>query len=236
MCRRARKGSNRSVGSAPGKPLAASSVGQAGLAWMDAAGPSTYIKELRIKDFALIDHLSIRLGPGLNVVTGESGAGKSVLVVGLPRPPLGSSSCFGTEPSLASSCACPGPPLLLLHMSTNKTCAKVAAVTHILGAAALDDIVRPPATSAAVEAIFHLGSGSVRSIADLLVGAGLPQKAVPGNDAHSHAELLMRREVRLGPSDLHDLLQFFTTDMLVCPSRSPSPSLVPRSGLVTVNS
>src|SRR3954469_25411862 len=38
------------------------------------------LTELRIRNFALIDHLSVRLGPGLNVLTGETGAGKSIIV------------------------------------------------------------------------------------------------------------------------------------------------------------
>jgi DNA repair protein RecN (Recombination protein N) len=35
---------------------------------------------LRIRDFALIDEADIELGPGFNVITGETGAGKSVLL------------------------------------------------------------------------------------------------------------------------------------------------------------
>ncbi|HET7275372.1 MAG TPA: DNA repair protein RecN [Longimicrobiaceae bacterium] len=38
------------------------------------------LTELRIRNFALIDELSVRLGPGLNVLTGETGAGKSIIV------------------------------------------------------------------------------------------------------------------------------------------------------------
>ncbi|HEX6747513.1 MAG TPA: DNA repair protein RecN [Longimicrobium sp.] len=38
------------------------------------------LTELRIRNFALIDRLSVRLGPGLNVLTGETGAGKSIIV------------------------------------------------------------------------------------------------------------------------------------------------------------
>ncbi|HYH80310.1 MAG TPA: DNA repair protein RecN [Longimicrobium sp.] len=38
------------------------------------------LTELRIRNFALIDKLSVRLGPGLNVLTGETGAGKSIVV------------------------------------------------------------------------------------------------------------------------------------------------------------
>lgn len=36
--------------------------------------------ELRIRDFAVIERVSVRLEPGLNVLTGETGAGKSIIV------------------------------------------------------------------------------------------------------------------------------------------------------------
>ncbi|QOV24706.1 DNA repair protein RecN [Anabaenopsis elenkinii] len=35
---------------------------------------------LRIENFALIDHLELEFGPGLNVLTGETGAGKSIIL------------------------------------------------------------------------------------------------------------------------------------------------------------
>lgn len=38
------------------------------------------LKKLEIKDFAIIDRLSLEFGPGLNVFTGETGAGKSIIV------------------------------------------------------------------------------------------------------------------------------------------------------------
>jgi DNA repair protein RecN (Recombination protein N) len=38
------------------------------------------LKELRIRDFALIEELSLELEPGLNVFTGETGAGKSIII------------------------------------------------------------------------------------------------------------------------------------------------------------
>ena len=38
------------------------------------------LRELRIKDFAIIDDLTMRFEPGLNVLTGETGAGKSIIV------------------------------------------------------------------------------------------------------------------------------------------------------------
>lgn len=41
------------------------------------------ITELSIKNFAIIDDLSIPFGPGLNVITGETGAGKSIIIEAL---------------------------------------------------------------------------------------------------------------------------------------------------------
>ena len=38
------------------------------------------LTELRIRNCALIDELAVQLGPGLNVLTGETGAGKSIIV------------------------------------------------------------------------------------------------------------------------------------------------------------
>ena len=38
------------------------------------------LKELNIKNFAIIDHLHVEFAPGLNVFTGETGAGKSIVV------------------------------------------------------------------------------------------------------------------------------------------------------------
>jgi DNA repair protein RecN (Recombination protein N) len=38
------------------------------------------LKELNIKNFAIIDQLRVEFGPGLNVFTGETGAGKSIVV------------------------------------------------------------------------------------------------------------------------------------------------------------
>jgi len=38
------------------------------------------LTELTIKNFAIIDHLRIEFSPGLNALTGETGAGKSILV------------------------------------------------------------------------------------------------------------------------------------------------------------
>ena len=38
------------------------------------------LTELTIRDFAIIDALTLRLDPGFNVLTGETGAGKSIII------------------------------------------------------------------------------------------------------------------------------------------------------------
>lgn len=38
------------------------------------------LRELRIKNFAVIDELAVELGPGLNILTGETGAGKTIIL------------------------------------------------------------------------------------------------------------------------------------------------------------
>src|SRR5574341_2442454 len=38
------------------------------------------LRELRIKNFAVIDEVALDLGAGLNVLTGETGAGKTIVL------------------------------------------------------------------------------------------------------------------------------------------------------------
>jgi DNA repair protein RecN (Recombination protein N) len=38
------------------------------------------LSELRIENFAIIDHLELKFHPGLNIFTGETGAGKSIII------------------------------------------------------------------------------------------------------------------------------------------------------------
>ena len=44
---------------------------------------STMLKQLTVRNFALVERLDIEFGPGLTVITGESGAGKSILLQAL---------------------------------------------------------------------------------------------------------------------------------------------------------
>ena len=38
------------------------------------------LEELSITNFAIIDRLAVRFAPGFNVLTGETGAGKSIII------------------------------------------------------------------------------------------------------------------------------------------------------------
>ncbi len=38
------------------------------------------LKTLEVKDYALIDQINVEFGKGLNIITGETGAGKSILI------------------------------------------------------------------------------------------------------------------------------------------------------------
>src|SRR2546430_17168643 len=38
------------------------------------------LRELRIRNFAVVENLTVPFAPGFNVLTGETGAGKSILV------------------------------------------------------------------------------------------------------------------------------------------------------------
>jgi len=38
------------------------------------------LREIRIKNFAVIDEVVLDLGSGLNIITGETGAGKSIIL------------------------------------------------------------------------------------------------------------------------------------------------------------
>ncbi|HHE54655.1 MAG TPA: DNA repair protein RecN, partial [Caldithrix abyssi] len=43
------------------------------------------IKSLYVKNFALVEEISIRFAPGLNIITGETGAGKTIIVTALAQ-------------------------------------------------------------------------------------------------------------------------------------------------------
>ncbi|KAL4443668.1 hypothetical protein ABPG75_011405 [Micractinium tetrahymenae] len=109
------------------------------------APAATHFSSLLIRDFALIQEQRVQLAPGLTVITGESGSGKSVLV-----------EAFG----------------------------------QILGAPASDDAVRPPATSALVEAQVVVAPRDQLLLRHLLGELGVPQRA-----CRELSALTLRREL-----------------------------------------
>src|SRR5580658_10073591 len=41
------------------------------------------LRSLAVRNFAIIDRLDVEFGPGMNVLTGETGAGKSIIMLAL---------------------------------------------------------------------------------------------------------------------------------------------------------
>ncbi|KAL0049069.1 hypothetical protein WJX82_005500 [Trebouxia sp. C0006] len=114
-------------------------------------------------NFALIEEQNVSFKPGLNVITGESGAGKSVLV---------------------------------------------EALGQVFGMPASDNCVRPPATTASVEAHLHLSAAHQAALPKLLASLGLPATAPSSSSSllpattHSSSsslplanQLVLRREI-----------------------------------------
>ena len=66
------------------------------------------LQELRVENLLLIDRAELRLAPGLNVVTGETGAGKTLLaqsldlLLGAARPAPAAESCAPARPRRTS--------------------------------------------------------------------------------------------------------------------------------------
>ncbi|HEY6273780.1 MAG TPA: DNA repair protein RecN [Terriglobales bacterium] len=50
------------------------------LRWLPFEGLSPVLVELRVENYAVIDTLAVEFAPGLNLLTGETGAGKSILI------------------------------------------------------------------------------------------------------------------------------------------------------------
>src|SRR3974377_2604061 len=71
----------RSPGFAPALPPFACFLLHCGL--ISASREGTVLLELRVENYAVIDNVAVGFGPGLNLLTGETGAGKSILVCAL---------------------------------------------------------------------------------------------------------------------------------------------------------
>ena len=63
--------------------------------------------ELRLENYAVIDQLAVEFAPGLNLLTGETGAGKSILIDALALLMGGKATPdlvrFGTDRALVSA-------------------------------------------------------------------------------------------------------------------------------------
>src|SRR5712691_6286557 len=70
----------RSCGPATARTTTCSAPSSAGVR---ARGDAVMLRTLRVRDLAIIDELEVVLEPGLNVITGETGAGKSILLQAL---------------------------------------------------------------------------------------------------------------------------------------------------------
>jgi DNA repair protein RecN (Recombination protein N) len=72
------------------------------------------LEELSIRNFAIVDRLSVRFSPGLNVLSGETGAGKSILIGALGFL-LGAKADTGIIRSGADECLVTG----MIHVGSN---------------------------------------------------------------------------------------------------------------------
>src|SRR3974390_1956031 len=68
----------RSPGFAPALPSFTVFLLHCGL--ISASREGTVLLELRVENYAVIDNVAVGFGPGLNLLTGETGAGKSILI------------------------------------------------------------------------------------------------------------------------------------------------------------
>jgi hypothetical protein len=178
------------------------------------------VQELRIRDFALVEDQTLHLDPGLVAVTGQSGTGKSVLVMAPPAftaPPPPSplppprpahqhvdfqrrarapapSRPAGLQPSLAvcgwRAARGGAHPVPVRRWLPPP---QVEALALLLGSAAPGDCIRPPATAAQVDGAFVLSDELAAAVDDKLRALGLPAKALASVNAQ---RLVLRREVR----------------------------------------
>src|SRR5262249_27720043 len=73
-----RNARERAIGVEPGLPFSKTAC------YLNShSGECPVLTCLRVRNFAIIDELEVELGPGMNVMTGETGAGKSILVEAL---------------------------------------------------------------------------------------------------------------------------------------------------------
>jgi len=150
------------------------------------------LQQLRIDNVAVIDHAELELGPGLNVLTGETGAGKTIVLsaLGLILGARGSSDLIreGQEDATVEALFSDLP----------------AATRDVLAAAGCDDdelVLKRVVTRAGRNRIYLNGSLSARSV---LSNAGAGLIHIYGqHEQHT----LLRTESHLGLLDAHGRLE-----------------------------
>ena len=170
------------------------------LASSSDAVATTCLQELRIKDFALVSEEVVRFSPGLNVITGESGSGKSVLVRALlfllPRCPSPLIPLLLHLAAFRLACQCPAVRMVAPSQTIPGMAlfAQVDALGLITGSASPSECVRAPASCAVVEGTYALDARHSGAARILLEACGLPGRAlpVPGRPC----SIIVRREVR----------------------------------------
>lgn len=131
------------------------------------------LRRLLIENLAIIDRVELELGPGLNVLTGETGAGKSILVTALELVLGGRISSSRASANRASSSRSPSGKAPSGRVSSGR---------------GRSELVRGGASSAEVEARFDIR-------ADHAVLAQLEASGVP---LRNRRELVVRRVVAPG--------------------------------------
>lgn len=141
--------------------------------WQGVAGLQT----LHIKDFALVADETVFFSPGVNIITGESGSGKSVLVS------LSFDCCVCTQHQVLQNS----------DLFSTAYCRQVEALNLISGSTAPSDCVRSPASCATIQDTYAMDANTATAARNLLVAAGLPAKALP--EANQPGNLVIKREV-----------------------------------------
>lgn len=164
----------------------------------------THLKSIQMENFALVKEQTVKLEPGLNVITGESGAGKSVLVsvtvlqyklfrvfnVDLKSAAiLNGVAWLDVKSSFLS--------LLTKWMAMNMrnfAMLQVQAFGQLLGVPTLENCIRQPSTMAAVEGCFQISQRTAVYLTNKLSDLRLPTKAY--TPTHKSGNLMSRMIIR----------------------------------------
>jgi DNA repair protein RecN (Recombination protein N) len=140
------------------------------------------LKELNIKNFAIIDQLRVEFGPGLNVLTGETGAGKSIVVDALN---LALGERASTDLVRTGSLEAVVEAAFELNGTGSKTVTDILAEQGIEAATGEDLIVRRVISAAGKSKVYINGS-----LANLNTLAELGAHLADIHGQHEHQSLL----------------------------------------------